>query len=99
MQKGSLVEPERLRFDFSHTHPLNIEQLKLIEDRVNQQIRANLSVVTEEMSTEDAKNAGALAMFGEKYADKVRVLTMGSFSRNYVEGHMFRVPVILVYLK
>lgn len=85
-QKGSLVEPERLRFDFSHTHPLSIEQLKLIEDRVNQQVRANLSVVTEEMSTEDAKNTGALAMFGEKYADKVRVLTMGSFSKELCGG-------------
>lgn len=86
MQKGSLVEPERLRFDFSHTSPLTIEQLKLIEDRVNQQIRANLSVITEVMSTEDAKNAGAIAMFGEKYGDKVRVLTMGSFSKELCGG-------------
>ncbi len=86
MQKGSLVEAERLRFDFAHTHPLSIEQLKLVEDRVNQQIRANLSVITEVMSTEDAKNSGALAMFGEKYADKVRVLTMGSFSKELCGG-------------
>lgn len=86
MQKGSLVEAERLRFDFAHTYPLNIEQLKLIEDRVNQQIRANLPVITEVMSTEDAKNSGALAMFGEKYADKVRVLTMGSFSKELCGG-------------
>lgn len=86
MQKGSLVEPERLRFDFSHTHPLSIEQLKLIEDRVNQQIRANLPVITEIMSTEDAKNSGALAIFGEKYADKVRVLTIGSFSKELCGG-------------
>src|SRR5436190_4789552 len=86
MQKGSLVEAERLRFDFAHTHPLNKEQLKLVEDRVNQQIRANLSVVTELMSIEDAKNAGALAMFDEKYDDKVRVLTMGSFSKELCGG-------------
>jgi alanyl-tRNA synthetase len=86
MQKGSLVEPERLRFDFSHTSPLNVEQLKLIEDRVNQQVRANFPVVTEEMSPEEAKNAGALAMFGEKYGDQVRVLTMGSFSKELCGG-------------
>jgi alanyl-tRNA synthetase len=86
MQKGSLVEPERLRFDFSQPNPLNAEQLKLIEDRVNQQIRANLPVDTEMMSTEDAKSAGAIAMFGEKYGDKVRVLTMGSFSKELCGG-------------
>jgi len=86
MQKGSLVEPERLRFDFSHNSQLNTEQLKLIENRVNQQIRANLSVVTEEMLSEDAKNTGALATFGEKYGNKVRVLTMGSFSKELCGG-------------
>jgi alanyl-tRNA synthetase len=86
MQKGSLVEPERLRFDFSQPNPLNTEQLKLIEDRVNQQIRANSPVITELMSTEDAKSAGAIAMFGEKYGDKVRVLTMGSFSKELCGG-------------
>lgn len=86
VQKGSLVEPERLRFDFSHTGPLSIEQLKLIEDRVNQQIRANLPVVTEVMSPEEAKTAGALAMFDERYGDKVRVLTMGSFSKELCGG-------------
>ncbi|WP_395497475.1 alanine--tRNA ligase [Rickettsiella endosymbiont of Litargus connexus] len=86
MQKGSLVEAERLRFDFSHISPLNVEQLKLVEDRVNQQIRSNLPIVTEMMSIEEAKNAGALAMFGEKYGDKVRVLTMGSFSKELCGG-------------
>ncbi|MEN9916824.1 MAG: alanine--tRNA ligase [Pseudomonadota bacterium] len=86
MQKGSLVEAERLRFDFAHTYPLDNEQLKLIENRVNQQIRANLLVITEVMSTEDAKNAGALAMFGEKYSEKVRVLTMGFFSKELCGG-------------
>lgn len=98
MQKGSLVEPDRLRFDFSHTGPLNVEQLKLIENRVNQQIRANLPVVTEVMSTEDAKNAGALAMFGEKYGDRVRVLTMGSFSKELCGGtHVSRTGDIGVF--
>lgn len=86
MQKGSLVQAERLRFDFSHNSPLNAEQLKLIEDRVNQQIRANLPIITEIMSPEKAKNAGALAMFGEKYGHKVRVLTMGLFSKELCGG-------------
>ncbi|MFZ0219454.1 MAG: alanine--tRNA ligase [Candidatus Aquirickettsiella sp.] len=91
MQQGSLVEPERLRFDFTHTSPVNVEQLKLIEDRVNQQIRANLPVVTEEMSPEEAKNQGALAMFGEKYGDKVRMLSMGCFSKELCGGtHVLR---------
>jgi len=85
-QKGSLVEAIRLRFDFSHNSSLNAEQLKSIEDRVNQKIRENLLVVTEEMSPKEAKNAGALAMFGEKYAHKVRVLTMGSFSKELCGG-------------
>lgn len=86
IQKGSLVEAERLRFDFSHNTPLKTEQLKAIENRVNQQIRANLPVVTELMSPEEAKNAGALAIFGEKYGNEVRVLTMGSFSKELCGG-------------
>lgn len=98
MQKGSLVEAERLRFDFAHIQPLTVEQLKRVEDRVNQQIRANLSVVTEVTSTEAAKNAGALAMFDEKYTDKVRVLTMGSFSKELCGGtHVSRTGDIGVF--
>lgn len=86
MQKGSLVEPERLRFDFSHMGALTAEQLKIIEDRVNQQIRANLPVITQIMSPEKAKQAGALALFGEKYGDTVRVLLMGNFSKELCGG-------------
>ncbi|EDP46082.1 alanine--tRNA ligase [Rickettsiella grylli] len=86
MQKGSLVEPERLRFDFSYSSPLTCEQLKLIENRVNWQIRANLPVVTQVMSMEDAKKAGALALFGEKYGNNVRVLTIGTFSKELCGG-------------
>lgn len=98
MQKGSLVEPERLRFDFSHPDLLSTEQLKIIEDRVNQQIRANLPVLTQIMSREEARQTGALAMFGEKYADKVRVLTMGDFSKELCGGtHVSRTGDIGVF--
>ncbi|MBK1709445.1 alanine--tRNA ligase [Marichromatium gracile] len=79
-QKGSLVGPERLRFDFSHFEPVSREQLREIERLVNSQIRANHLVETRIMSLEDAKASGAMALFGEKYADQVRVLRMGEFS-------------------
>ncbi|BBB14850.1 alanine--tRNA ligase [Candidatus Rickettsiella viridis] len=86
VQKGSLVEAERLRFDFSHTKPISSETLKEVEDLVNQQIRANFPVQTEVMSPEDAKRGGAMAIFGEKYGDSVRVLTMGDFSKELCGG-------------
>ncbi len=76
-QKGSLVDAARLRFDFSHPEPVSAEQLKRIEQRVNQQIRANTPVATRVMSMDDAIAAGAVALFGEKYGDEVRVLSMG----------------------
>jgi alanyl-tRNA synthetase len=76
-QKGSLVDSQRLRFDFSHFEPVAPEQLKAIEQRVNQQVRANTPVVTRLMSMEQAIDAGAMALFGEKYGDEVRVLSMG----------------------
>jgi len=79
-QKGSLVEADRLRFDFSHFEPISAEQLAEIESLVNEQIRHNLAVLTRIMSHEDAINSGAMALFGEKYGDKVRVLSMGDFS-------------------
>jgi len=79
-QKGSLVEAERLRFDFSHFEPLTREQLHAIERLVNEQIRENLVVETRIMALEDAKAAGAMALFGEKYEEQVRVLRMGDFS-------------------
>ncbi|NKN32285.1 alanine--tRNA ligase [Marichromatium bheemlicum] len=79
-QKGSLVGPERLRFDFSHFEPVSREQLREIERLVNSEIRANHLVETRIMSLEDAKASGAMALFGEKYADQVRVLRMGEFS-------------------
>jgi alanyl-tRNA synthetase len=79
-QKGSLVEDGRLRFDFSHPNPVSPEQLTAIEDLVNREIRANHPVETRFMALEEAKNAGAEALFGEKYEDEVRVVRMGDFS-------------------
>ena len=79
-QKGSLVDPERLRFDFAHYEPLTAAQLATIEQLVNEQIRANALAETRVMSVDDAMQSGAMALFGEKYGDKVRVLSMGDFS-------------------
>ena len=79
-QKGSLVTAERLRFDFSHFEALKPGELAAIENMVNAQIRANLPVDTRIMAIDEAKSAGAMALFGEKYGDKVRVLSMGDFS-------------------
>ena len=79
-QKGSLVLPERLRFDFSHFEAVTTEQLLEVERLVNAQIRANHEVVTEVMDIDAARAAGAMALFGEKYDDEVRVVRMGDFS-------------------
>jgi len=76
-QKGSLVAPDRLRFDFSHVAALSEAELKAVEADVNAQIRGNSPVTTRLMSPDDAVAAGALALFGEKYGDEVRVLSMG----------------------
>jgi len=76
-QKGSLVDSQKLRFDFSHPQAVTAEELKTIETMVNDQVRANTEVSTQLMDMESAKQAGAMALFGEKYGDEVRVLTMG----------------------
>lgn len=76
-QKGSLVDSQRLRFDFSHFEAIKAEQLKALEDIVNTEIRRNTAVETEETDIETAKAKGAMALFGEKYGDQVRVLSMG----------------------
>ena len=79
-QKGSLVTHERTRFDFSHPQPVTAEELIAIESMVNREIRQNEVVETRVMPIEEAKAAGAMALFGEKYDDEVRVLSMGDFS-------------------
>ena len=76
-QKGSLVDSQRLRFDFSHFEAIKPEQLKALEDKVNAEIRGNSVVEIEETDIETAKGKGAMALFGEKYGDQVRVLSMG----------------------
>ncbi|MET0138055.1 MAG: alanine--tRNA ligase [Sphingobium sp.] len=83
-QKGSLVAAERLRFDFSHQEPLTQAQIAAVEAEVNAQIRGNAEVTTRLMSPEEAIEAGAMALFGEKYGEEVRVLSMGlADERNY----------------
>jgi len=91
-QKGSLVEAKRLRFDFSHFEPISAEQLLQIERLVNQQVRLNNDVETLITDQETAVANGAMALFGEKYGDKVRVLSMGDFSTELCGGtHVNRV--------
>jgi len=79
-QKGSLVAPDRLRFDFSHPQPVTAEELQRIEDEVNAQILANLPAQTDVCPYQEAIDRGALAMFGEKYGDTVRMLALGDYS-------------------
>jgi alanyl-tRNA synthetase len=85
-QKGSLVDAARARFDFSHFEALSKSQLQEIESLVNEQIRQNNRITTEVMHPDKAKKEGALALFGEKYGDNVRVLTMGAFSKELCGG-------------
>lgn len=86
LQKGSLVAPDRLRFDFSHPQPLSAAQLEEIERRVNTQIRANHPVEIRHMYMQEALDFGALALFGEKYGERVRVLRMGTASTELCGG-------------
>jgi len=85
-QKGSLVEPSRLRFDFSHFEVVAPEQLREVEGIINEQIMANTEVSTQVMAFEDARAAGAVALFGEKYGARVRVVGMGEFSTELCGG-------------
>lgn len=85
-QKGSLVDAERARFDFSHHEALTTDTLRQLEVMVNQQIRANHEVVTVLMDMNEAKQSGAVALFGEKYSDVVRVLSLGEFSKELCGG-------------
>jgi alanyl-tRNA synthetase len=97
-QAGSLVSPERLRFDFNHHKPVGPDELRAVEDEVNAQVRANADVVAEEMSYDQAVKAGALAFFGEKYGDRVTVVRMGDFSVELCGGtHVRRTGDIGVF--
>ncbi|HAP83603.1 MAG TPA: alanine--tRNA ligase, partial [Enterobacteriaceae bacterium] len=85
-QKGSLVNDKGLRFDFSHFEAMKPEEIRAVEDLVNAQIRRNLPIETQVMDLEAAKAKGAMALFGEKYDDRVRVLSMGDFSTELCGG-------------
>jgi alanyl-tRNA synthetase len=85
-QAGSLVTPDRLRFDFNHFSAITPQELQRIESEVNRQVRNNQSVETREMDADEAIEAGATALFGEKYGDKVRVVNLGEFSMELCGG-------------
>lgn len=85
-QAGSIVLPDKLRFDFNHFQPMTQEELKQVEDIVNREVMKAIPVVTEEMSMAEAKASGAMALFDEKYGDQVRVLSVGEFSKELCGG-------------
>jgi alanyl-tRNA synthetase len=85
-QKGSLVDQHRTRFDFSHSRPMTEEEIREVEAMVNREIRRNSDVMTRRMRYDQAIKAGAMALFGEKYGDEVRVLSMGEFSTELCGG-------------
>ena len=86
IQKGSNITTERLRFDFSHPEKLTKEQIKRVEDIVNEQIKRDLKVTCEEMTLEEAKKSGAMGLFENKYGEKVKVYTIGDFSKEICGG-------------
>ncbi len=85
-QKGSSVGPDSLRFDFSHFAPMTPEEIRKVEDMVNEAISNDLNVKTEIMSLDEAKKSGAMALFDEKYGEKVRIVSMGDFSKEFCGG-------------
>ena len=97
-QKGSLVTPDRLRFDFAHFQAMTAEELQATEELVNKEIQAGLDVHTDVMDVEEAKKSGAMALFGEKYDQKVRVVSMGDFSKELCGGtHVKNTSSIMLF--
>ncbi|RHP52782.1 alanine--tRNA ligase [Clostridiaceae bacterium AF31-3BH] len=97
-QKGSLVTPDRLRFDFAHFQPMTAEEIAEVEALVNKEIRAALPVTTDVMDIEEAKKSGAMALFDEKYSENVRVVSMGDFSKELCGGtHVANTSEILAF--
>ena len=97
-QKGSLVTPDRLRFDFAHFQAMTSEEIAKVEELVNEQIQAALDVRTDVMDIEEAKKSGAMALFGEKYDQKVRVVSMGDFSKELCGGtHVANTSSIMLF--
>ena len=92
-QKGSLVAPDRLRFDFSHPKPMTEKEIKEVEEIANEIVLQNAPVNTRLMALEDARETGAMALFGEKYADEVRVVSMGTAERGEKKGKTYSVEL------
>ncbi|GAB4349378.1 MAG: alanine--tRNA ligase [Oricola sp.] len=92
-QKGSLVAPDRLRFDFSHPKPLSAQEIEAVEEIANEIILQNAPVRTRLMALEDARETGAMALFGEKYADEVRVVSMGTAERGEKKGKTYSIEL------
>ncbi|CAM2008834.1 alanine--tRNA ligase [Acanthopleuribacter pedis] len=85
-QAGSLVDPDKLRFDFNHFAPMTLDEIQAVEDLVNGEILNNETVETAVMGQDDARNSGAIAFFGDKYGDTVRVVSVGSYSKEFCGG-------------
>jgi len=92
-QKGSLVAPDRLRFDFSHPKPMSPDEIEKVEEIANEIVLQNAPVRTRLMALEDARETGAMALFGEKYADEVRVVSMGTAERGEKKGKTYSVEL------
>src|SRR5690606_24245806 len=95
---GSFVSNERLRFDFTHFSAMTDEEIRRVEDIVNEHIGMSLPVTTKLMSIDEAKKEGAMALFGEKYSEQVRVVSMGAFSKELCGGtHVSNTGYITVF--